>query len=149
MSTINSANNSQITQGATGDSPLSQLPQKELDPAEFMDLMIQELTMQDPMEPMKNEEMVAQFTQIYQMESSKQLTESIDKMVHFSQFSSASMLIGTYVTGLDKNALEVEGIVESVGINDDEVYVNVNGKEVPLKGIKEVVGLTFEENEGE
>lgn len=138
MSTINTA----VT-GATGSTPFSTLEEKKLNAGQFLDLMIQELQMQDPMQPLSNHEMVAQFTQIYQMQSAQGLQEAITSMAQFTQFSSASNLIGCYVIGKDEGAQPLEGIVESVFMNDGKISLMVNGKKMPLKGVREVIGLVY------
>ena len=72
-----------------------------LKPEDFIKMMITQLQNQDPMEPAKNQELLAQMSQIGQLQSATSLQESLKGMVLQNQIGSASSLIGKTVQGLD------------------------------------------------
>src|SRR4028118_709228 len=75
----------------------------ELKTEDFIKMMITQLQNQDPMEPAKNQELLAQMSQIGQLQSATTLQESLQGMVVQNQIGSAAGLIGKSVEGLDAN----------------------------------------------
>jgi len=84
---------------------------KELKTEDFIKMMITQLQNQDPMEPAKNQELLAQMSQIGQLQSSTQLQETLKSFSAQSQISSAGSMIGKAVEGNDENNDQVTGIV--------------------------------------
>ena len=87
---------------------------------DFLKLMITQLTNQDPMEPMGNQELLEQISSIRDIELSMTLTKSLQALAGQEHYSSASSLIGRYVTGSPEGAAEsVSGIVVGVRFEAD------------------------------
>src|SRR3954468_4656466 len=72
----------------------------ELKTEDFIKMMITQLQNQDPLEPAKNQELLAQMSQIGQLQSATSLQESLQGMVLQNQIGSAAGLIGKTVQGL-------------------------------------------------
>lgn len=68
--------------------------------ADFFNLLISQLTNQDPFEPTGNEELFTQIASIRDIELSSTLTASLESLLGSERFSSASALIGRHVTAL-------------------------------------------------
>src|SRR5262245_40861864 len=66
---------------------------------DFIKMMITQLQMQDPLEPAKNQELLAQMSQIGQLQSQTQLTTSLQSMVLQNNLGAAGNLIGKMVQG--------------------------------------------------
>jgi len=83
----------------SGPPSSSQIKSKkmELKTEDFIKMMITQLQNQDPMEPAKNQELLAQMSQIGQLQSATTLQESLKGMVLQNQIGSASSLIGKTV----------------------------------------------------
>src|SRR5688500_18973223 len=119
----------------TSGSPGTQAAKKsyELKTEDFIKMMITQLRNQDPMEPAKNQELLAQMSQIGQLQSATTLQESLQGMVAQNQIGSAAGLIGKSVDGLDANDDPVAGVVTSVRVEKDGVKLELdNGKMLPL-----------------
>ena len=100
---------------------------------DFIKMMITQLQNQDPMEPAKNQELLAQMSQIGQLQSATTLQESLKGMVTQNQIGSAAGLIGKSVDGLDAADDPVSGVVTSVRVATDGVSLELdNGKTLPL-----------------
>ena len=128
-SSNNAASNKQTTGGDLRD----------IDVSKFLDLMIAELQNQDPLEPAKNQELLAQMSQIGQLQSSTSLTESLKGMVLQNQIGSASALIGKTVQGLDGQDDPVTGLVNSVKVGADGVSLELdNGKTLMLSRVTQI-----------
>src|SRR5918992_642390 len=83
----------------------------DLKSEDFIKMMITQLQNQDPLEPAKNEELLAQMSQIGQLQSATSLQESLKGMVLQNQIGAAGNLIGKMVEGLDDMGDDVEGVV--------------------------------------
>jgi flagellar basal-body rod modification protein FlgD len=90
----------------------------DLGSEDFLRLLITELTNQDPLEPMENQDLLNQISSIRDIEASTTLTESLRMLTGQQRFSSASSLIGRYVTSVpDADGAVMRGSV--VGIRFD------------------------------
>jgi flagellar hook assembly protein FlgD len=91
------------------------------------------------MEPAKNQELLAQMSQIGQLQSATALQESLKGMVTQNQIGAAAALIGKTVQGLDSNDDPVTGIVSSVRVESDGVSLELdNGQRLPLARVTSI-----------
>jgi len=135
---------------ATGPAPVStaapnQVKSKkmELKTEDFIKMMITQLQNQDPLEPAKNQELLAQMSQIGQLQSATSLQESLKGMVLQNQIGSASSLIGKTVKGLDSTDAPVTGLVNSVKVSSDGVSLELDsGKSLLLSRVTEIAPKT-------
>ena len=120
----------------------NQMPKKNnfaLKTEDFIKMMITQLQNQDPMEPAKNEELLAQMSQIGQLETSTQLQTSLKSVTLQTQIGSASALIGKSVQGIDDNNNPIEGVVNSVKVAGDSVQLNLDsGMSVALTNVSSI-----------
>src|SRR5438132_14093234 len=102
----------------------TQLPNKSLGlkPADFIKMMVTQLQNQDPLQPAKNEELLAQMSQIGQLESSTELQTSLKSMVLQNNIGAAGNLIGKMVQGLDDSGKQTKGLVNSVRVIEGDVW---------------------------
>ena len=105
---------------------------------DFINMMVTQLQNQDPLEPAKNEALLAQMSQIGQLESATQLQDSLKSMVIQNQIGSAASLMGKTVTGL-VNDQPIDGVVTSVKVTTDGVTLELdNGYALPLNNVSEI-----------
>ena len=131
---------------ATGSGPVSSAPpnqvkskKMELKTEDFIKMMVTQLQNQDPLEPAKNQELLAQMSQIGQLQSATSLQESLKGMVLQNQIGSASALIGKTVQGLDNQDDPVTGLVNSVKVGADGVSLELdNGKSLMLSRVTQI-----------
>src|SRR4051794_37129168 len=95
----NSATGSNSTSGSGGTSSLKK--NFDLKAEDFIKMMITQLQNQDPMEPAKNDQLLAQMSQIGQLQSATSLQDSLKGLVTQNQIGAAAGLIGKTVQGLD------------------------------------------------
>ncbi|WP_254512064.1 flagellar hook assembly protein FlgD [Anatilimnocola floriformis] len=119
---------------------------KDLDINQFLQIMISELTNQDPLNPMDNNELVQQIGSIRNIAATDKLSNSLDQVQSGQSLSTASSLIGKKVSALTDKAENIEGVVERVSIDVDEddntkrtYRVHVNGQDIDLKNVREVL----------
>jgi flagellar basal-body rod modification protein FlgD len=133
----------------TNDSSGSQFKSSkmQLKTEDFIKMMITQLQNQDPMEPAKNEALLAQMSQISQLESSTQLQSSLKTLVLQNNISSAGAMIGKMVQGKDAVGEDLEGIVTSVRVEDGQLHLELDsGKKMSLSN---VVSITSQASVGQ
>ena len=102
----------------------------ELDQDMFLKLMLEQLKYQDPLNPMSNQDFLAQQSQFTQLEQLTQLNETIEANSGLTQ---GMDLIGKEVTLMDPDDPEktITGVVEEAVFYQNGCAVKVNGKEYP------------------
>jgi flagellar basal-body rod modification protein FlgD len=116
----------------------------DLDSDQFLQLMITELSNQDPLNPMDNEQLAQQISTIRQISATSQLSDSLNGVQSGQSLTTASSLIGKYVTALDDQSNEVSGLVDRISIDVDEkssqrtYRVHVGDSDIDLKNIRGV-----------
>ncbi|MFH1549792.1 MAG: flagellar hook capping FlgD N-terminal domain-containing protein [Planctomycetota bacterium] len=136
MSDISSVSTAASTSGTT--QLTSESDRATISRGEFLEILIAELTYQDPFEPMSNSEFAQQIAQIESMRSSEELTEGIGALLKQQQITSAGALIGKTVYGGTENGGLIEGVVDSVTVDSSGVYLAIDGYYVPLNNVFEI-----------
>lgn len=111
----------------------------ELKVEDFLKLMIAELQNQDPLNPTDNAKLLEQVNQIRSVQSSTQLTETLNAVLLGQNLSSASGLIGKEVRGLTAAGKEISGVVESVAVQDGSPVIHIGTDQLELKNIREIL----------
>ena len=106
---------------------------------QFIKLLVSELQNQDPLEPMKNADIVNQVSQIQAIGANQRLSTTLDSVALGQNLATASSMIGKTVTALDDSANEVTGTVSKVGIEDGESKLYIGDQKVSMKNIREVL----------
>ncbi len=110
-----------------------------LDQSEFLNIMIAELTNQDPLEPLDNQQFLNQLVQIQTLQATTDLTNGIESLLLGQQIASAGSLIGQQVVGTGASGNPVEGVVDRVLVNGDEVILGVGEETLPLNAVTQIV----------
>ncbi len=112
----------------------------DLKAEDFIKMMVTQLQNQDPMEPAKNEQLLAQMSQIGQLQSSTQLQASLGKITLQNSLSAAGGMIGKMVSGKDTQGADLNGIVTSVKVADGQISLELdNGNNMKMEN---VLGIT-------
>ena len=123
MSTITSA------VGSTGSTATGQSAPANgynLKPEDFIKMMVTQLQSQDPLQPTSNQDLLAQMSQIGQLETSTQLQTVLQGLAIQTQIGSASSLIGKNVEGMDQSNNTIHGLVTSVRVQSDGVQLELD-----------------------
>jgi len=146
--TTSTAKSAETKATGTDTEETSGLPTKELGRDAFLQLLVLELQNQDPLEPVKNSEMVAQlaqFSALEQMEALNGSFESLSGNVDQLNFISAQGLLGKYVEGLNGDGAVRTGFVDSVYLDGSIVVLNVDGEIIPMSGVLSIMNEAPEE----
>ena len=124
--------------GTTQDTQAKRNVIPELDRDAFLQLLVLQLQNQDPLEPISNEDMLAQLAQFAALEQMNNLNANFETMsgnIDQLNFISASQLLGKQVEGIDLNGMPRQGVVERVGLNGSVVELLVSGQLMSMAGI--------------
>jgi len=124
------------TATATAKDPMAGLAktrdvgQKSLGADDFMKILMTQLTAQDPMNPMKDTEFIAQMANFSSLEQMRGLSQSFMAYSSSQQMATAPLYLGCEVTVKDPSATngEIKGKVESVTVKDGTPALMINGK---------------------
>lgn len=108
---------------------------------EFLNLLVAQMKYQNPLEPMSNTESIAQLAQFSALEQMTNIAQG-------QQEGSAYSLIGKYVignlynesTGLSET---IYGTVSSVKKSGNEMYLIIDGQELPLSNVSHVTDTNY------
>lgn len=123
--------------------------QSSLDKDAFLKMLVTQMKNQDPMSPQDNQAFIAQLAQFSSLEQMQQLNQNIlglavlqQTNALMSQLTQSSALIGQNVRYADPNDLtnELSGTVEKVKIKDGVATLEIDGHDVPLGNVTEILG---------
>lgn len=98
----------------------------EVDVDDFLKLMIAELQNQDPLNPLDNDELIAQFSQIRSVGATEKLTSTLDSVLLGQNISSATNLIGAEIDGISDDGDKVTGMVERITVANGQPKLHLD-----------------------
>jgi len=93
---------------------------------DFLKLMIAELQNQDPLNPLDNDELIAQFSQIRSVGATEKLTSTLESVLLGQNIASATNLIGAEIDGLSDDGDTVTGIVERITVANGQPKLHLD-----------------------
>ncbi len=120
---------------------------------DFLDIMITELTNQDPFEPMKNQDLLNQMSAIQQINSSQSmatsfetLMENFDAMLTRQDINSASAMVGQIVSGTNTSGASAYGKVVGVTVSGNNVLLGLDtGETMNLTDVEQFGGTNSQD----
>jgi len=109
-------NQTQVDKDAFGD----------LNTGQFLNILLTELTNQDPFEPNDSQALLEQLSSLRNIESQTALQESLETLVLQNNISQASSLLGKVVEGLTAGGDRVAGKVMSVRVVDGKAELELD-----------------------
>lgn len=104
----------------------------------FMNLLLEQLKQQDPMDPVDDEEFVGQMAQLSTLEKMNSLASDVENLVQTNQADQFMSLLGSHVNARTADNVEVEGQVQSVKFTEEGARVNIDGQELSSEEIMEI-----------
>jgi flagellar basal-body rod modification protein FlgD len=110
-----------------------------LQPSDFISMMVTQLENQDPTQPMSNSDLLQQISQIGQLQSSDSLQTTLQSMQLQTNLGSGAALLGKNVQGTDANSNAVSGVVNSLQVSGNTVTLQLDsGNSLPLANVTTV-----------
>lgn len=104
----------------------------------FMKLLLAQLQNQDPLQPMKDQEFVAQLAQFNSLNQLTQLNKNLESFMTSQMMGQGSSLIGKTVTGFGSDGAEINGPVSGLRVTGGKVTLTVAGRDLPLEKVSTV-----------
>jgi flagellar basal-body rod modification protein FlgD len=116
----------------------------QVDLNDFIKLLVTELQHQDPLDPMDNQEILQQISQIREIESNQRLTDTLESVLLGQNVVTASNLIGRSIVALSDKGERVTGEIDRVSIEEGVARLHVGEHTVRLKNVAEILGESGE-----
>lgn len=133
------------TNPVSGSGPLGTTPppapaqgSNTLNQDAFLKLLVAQLKYQDPMDPVKGAEFMAQTAQFSSVEKLEEMSSLTTEMVLMQRLSQAGGLVGRTVAYNDANGDTQSGVVSSATLNPSGPVLRVGDADVPLASVTEV-----------
>lgn len=110
-------------------------PSQNLGKNEFMQLLAAQLSSQDPLEPSKDTEFIAQLAQFSSLEQMQNLNSTMNA---YQAYSLAGKYVNAEVTFEDGSTGVIPGIVDRIISKDGEMYAQIGDYTVKTSSITEV-----------
>jgi flagellar basal-body rod modification protein FlgD len=104
----------------------------------FLQLLVAQLTHQDPMNPTDSSTYIAEEAQFAMVQTMNTLAKQNAAILQSQQMQQATTLIGKSITYIDPNGAVGSGVVSSASPGSNGVVVRVNGAQVPISSITQV-----------
>jgi flagellar basal-body rod modification protein FlgD len=102
---------------------------------DFLKLMVAQLKYQNPMEPAKDLDFIAQTAQFSSLEQMNNLNTKVIELISSNKQLYANTMIGRQITWSDEDDNIKSGIVSKVELNDGEPVLIANSEKVSLDWI--------------
>mgnify|MGYP005842153205 CR=1 FL=1 len=123
---------------------------QELGKQEFLMLLVAQLRNQDPLNPIKDREFIAQLAQLNALEQMQQVNETLSAMAELTTLGQVASFIGKQVSGLEKGTgALVEGVVSRITVIDGNVLLEVGGKQVEVRDVVSIAEAPAATSTGE
>jgi flagellar basal-body rod modification protein FlgD len=104
---------------------------------QFVQLLLAGLKNQDPMQPLDNQDFLAQLSQFANLQGIQSLNVNFGEMLKLQQLTNGASLIGKVVQ-YSTDAGDAVGRVLSLSVRDGKVHLNVGSREISLDQVKAV-----------
>lgn len=136
MSSVNGVTSGSNTQGSSdGTVPL---PTQMLSQQDFLNLLVTQMTAQDPLSPMTNQDMLGQMVQFSTMNANTTMQVALGQMQNTQEFTQAAGLIGRQVTLQVDSSTTSQGVVSGIDTSGTSPQIIVNGQSYVLSQVLSV-----------
>lgn len=112
-------------------------PKQDLDKDAFMQLLVTQLRYQDPMNPMDNQEMMAQMAQFSALEQMMNVANAVNKQMAHSMIGD---FVQYQVENEDTGGIEVQvGKVDYIKTSGSEVILGIGKNEIKIEDVIQII----------
>lgn len=113
---------------------------KGLDSSQFMQILLTQMTHQNPLEPMDNAEMLSQFSQLNSLQELRSIHTSMETVSASNQTTYLASLIGKTVKAQRTDGKIIEGVVDGVIVETDNPQIKIGTDTADLVDVLEIKG---------
>jgi flagellar basal-body rod modification protein FlgD len=142
VSSINNTANSQTTANAFTSAASQTLSEQD-----FLNLLVTQMTSQDPLNPMTNQDMLSQMVQFSTLQGNTSMQSTLAGVQNGQSFSEANALMGRQVNlQVDANGNTIQGVVSGVDVSSGTAQIIVNGQSYNLSQVLSVSAASTQTN---
>ncbi|MBI5820956.1 MAG: flagellar hook capping protein [Verrucomicrobia bacterium] len=134
---VNSSTAVSGSQNSTSSSG-SMTPTQTLDQDDFLNLLVTQLKMQDPLNPESNTDFIAQMAQFSSLSTNTSTNAKVTELQSTIQFQQANGLLGRTVVLQPNSSTQVSGTVSGITIDAGTPKIVVNGQAYDLNQVVSV-----------
>jgi flagellar basal-body rod modification protein FlgD len=127
-----------VPQSASSTSSQSSSGLGSLTSNDFLQLLVTQLTNQDPSNPVDPTQMIAQTATLTMVQDLQSLQQSVAQLQQSQAVAQASALISQQVTYQDSSGNSQSGLVSSVSVGPSGPLLNIGGAQVPLSQVTQI-----------
>jgi flagellar basal-body rod modification protein FlgD len=137
MSTVNAIG---LSSNSTNESSvLDRIPKQTLGQEDFLKLLVAQMSAQDPLNPQKDTDFIAQMASFSSLEQSKAMQEDLAGLRADQQVLQANALLGRLVVLQSGDGSEIVGEVSAVQVHSGKVEIVVDGNSYQLNQLSAIV----------
>ena len=126
---VSAINNSTATNSQNVADAVSAATSQTLSEQDFLNLLVTQMTSQDPLDPMTNQDLLSQMVQFSTLQGNTTMQTTLAGMQSGQAFSEANSLIGMQVNlQTDANGDTTQGVVSGVDLSSGTPQIIVNGQ---------------------
>jgi flagellar basal-body rod modification protein FlgD len=130
---------SSVSSGLTSSTTATdRVPMQTLGQNDFLKLLVAQMSSQDPMNPTKDSDFIAQMAQFSSLEQSKSMQADIASMTTQMQLQQANSLLGRNVTVAISDSTTMSGNVSGIMFEAGTPKIVVNGLPFDLSQVKTI-----------
>jgi flagellar basal-body rod modification protein FlgD len=111
---------------------------RSLGPQAFLQLLVSEVSNQDPLNPISSSDLLSQTAELSTLEQVASLAQVAAEELSASQAQEAVSLIGKQVSGQTTSGEAFSGTVSGVSLDSNGASLDVGGTQVPVSSITQV-----------
>jgi flagellar basal-body rod modification protein FlgD len=133
MPFISSINNTTAANSQTTNDAITSAATQTLSEQDFLNLLVTQMTQQDPLNPETNEDLLSQMVGFSTLASNTTTQTDMGQLAAGQTFSAATALIGSRVNlQVDTNGDTAQGVVSGVDASSGTAQIVVNGQSYSL-----------------
>ncbi|HXT40886.1 MAG TPA: flagellar hook capping FlgD N-terminal domain-containing protein [Candidatus Angelobacter sp.] len=141
MSSVNGITGSTGSTQTNSDNAVP-LPTQMLSQQDFLNLLVTQMTAQDPLNPMSNQDMLAQMVQFSTLNANTTMQSALGQMQSTEEVAQATGLLGRQVTvQVDQNTMS-QGIVSGVDTSGTSPEIIIDGQSYTLSQVLSVANAS-------
>jgi len=132
MSNVSSVTNNTAANSATTTDAFTSAASQTLSEQDFLNLLVTQMTSQDPMNPMTNQDMLSQMVQFSTLQGNTTMQSTLAGMQSGQAFSEANSMIGQQVNLQVDKSTTAQGVVSGIDLSSGTPQIVVNGQSYNL-----------------
>ena len=141
-SSFNAVNSTPTSTAPTSTSTTGSSSNSLINANTFLQLLVDEMQNQNPLQPMNNSEIMSQMSELANVQAISQMTQNIQNMQttmsamgNMVQGLFSHQLLGASVTVRDSSGNQVSGTVSSISFTNDTPSLVINNQTYPLSSL--------------